>query len=172
MLDLIIRPETQEDAGAVRQLLEAAFKTPGEAGLVAALRAGGQVSLALVAERAGRVVGHILFSPMGIENAPAGLGVLGLGPVAVHPDVQNQGIGSALVRAGLNILRQGDAALVFVLGNPRYYSRFGFQKTATFNLHCEFKVPAELFMVLELRDGTLSTCSGTVNYAPEFRAVS
>jgi putative acetyltransferase len=120
-----LRPERPEDIAAIRTLHTAAFETPAEAGLVDALRASGAwlPDLSVVAVDAGEVVAHALLSRIILVTAGGDLPALALGPVAVRPDRQKQGYGSAVVADAL--ARRGDR-LVVVLGDPAYYSRFGF----------------------------------------------
>ena len=117
---------------------------------------------------ADRVAGHILFSRVTIANSPAAFSGVGLGPVAVLPELQRQGIGSKLVRAGLERCRQSGYDAVVVIGHPAYYSRFGFLRAADFSLQNEYGVVDE-FMALPLHDGVLTPVSGMVRYQPEFR---
>src|SRR5262249_2325845 len=138
--ELLVRPEAPGDVGAVRLVCEQAFGGPGEANLVDALRRNGKVTLSLVAEVRGAVVGHVLFSPAGIAPAGGPGEVVGLAPLAVLPVYQRRGVGSALVRAGLaGLLAAGHGAVV-VLGHPGYYPRFGFQPAAGFGLRCKYGV--------------------------------
>ncbi len=121
-----IRPERPGDAAAIRAVTAAAFAgaphaSGTEAAIVDALRDAGALSLSLVAIEAGKVAGHVAFSPVTIAGREAGW--LGLGPASVRPDLQRRGIGSALIRAGLD---QSAAAGCVVLGDPGYYARFGF----------------------------------------------
>jgi putative acetyltransferase len=169
-LDLeTIRPEVPADAAAVRAVHEAAFPTPQEARLVEALRAAGKSVIALVAEAGGRVVGHVLFSPVRVERgARRGLG---LAPVAVLPACQSRGIGSALIEAGLAEARPCGYHFAVVLGEPGYYARFGFARASAHGLASEYGVD-EAFMVLTLVPGGLDGMAGLVRYAPEFGMVT
>ena len=120
-----IRQETEADRAAVRAVNETAFETPTQADLVEALH-GKDVSLvSLVAEVDGKVVGHILFSPVSLTEH-AYLNLMGLAPMAVVPDYQRKGIGSALVRQGLTSCKELGCRAVVVVGHPEYYPRFGF----------------------------------------------
>lgn len=165
---LIIRPETSRDTAAIRAVIESAFAGTSEADLVDLLRRDAKPFVSLVAEEEGRIVGHICFSPVTIENTESP-GAIGLAPLAVVPDLQNRGIGSQLVRAGLEECRRQRHTLVVVLGHPDYYPRFGFVPAHTVGLSCEYDVPANHFMALCL-DGTIDRI-GLVRYHPAFGLV-
>ncbi|MBK8207833.1 MAG: N-acetyltransferase [Planctomycetes bacterium] len=164
--DLKIRPETHTDVSAIRAVNTAAFPTAAEAALVDRLRGRLQPWISLVAE-AGGVVGHILFTPvqLGAHSAMA------LGPMAVLPGHQRDGVGLALVRAGLQACADAGHNLVFVLGHPDYYTRFGFKPTHAFGISCEFQAPPEAFMVAELQPGALQGMRGIVRYHAAFNDV-
>jgi putative acetyltransferase len=162
---LLIREEQSGDQEAVRLVIAEAFKahphsSQREHHLVDALRDAGVMTLALVAEENGEVVGHVAFSPVRIGGLHEGW--YGLGPVAVRPDRQRRGIGTALIREGLERLKNLQAAGCVLLGEPAYYGRFGF--TAYSQLRLE-GVPPEFFLALPF-NGTVPT--GTVEYHPAF----
>ncbi len=161
-----IRPEEPTDAAAVRRVLEAAFPTAAEARLVDLLRAGGHLTLSLVAEENG-AVGYIAFSPVIVnEEAPEQTGV-GLAPVAVLPDHQRRGIGERLIREGLAACEAAGYGFVVVLGEPEYYRRFGFDRGDRRGLANEYGAD-EAFMVLELKEGAIPGGGGVVRYGAEF----
>jgi putative acetyltransferase len=166
-----VRRERPDDVPAVRRVNEAAFGRAVEADLVDALRDRGTATLSLVAVLQDRVVGHILFSPVTIESGGEVTASLGLGPMAVLPAHQRQGIGRLLVRAGIEECRRAGHGGVVVLGHPEYYSRFGFVLASRLGLAWEHPAPDEAFMALELRDGALPRPSGIVRYQPEFGGV-
>jgi len=168
---LIIRAETEADHPAVYEVNERAFGQAGEADLVDALRRNAQPQISLVAELDGRVVGHIFFSPVLIESEASTFTALGLAPMAVLPEFQNQSIGSELVRRGLEECRSIGHDVVVVVGHPGYYPRFGFVTAKQKGLRCEYNVPDEAFMVAELRAGALAGRQGLVKYRPEFSDV-
>jgi len=165
----VIRPERPEDARAVWTVHEAAFGRPGEAKLVARLRQEARPCISLVAEVAGRVVGHVFFSPVTIEGSrPVVPAAGGLAPVGVLPDEQGRGAGGALIRAGIEASRALGWQLLFVLGNPVYYGRFGFQLAAPHGLHYESPAFDAAFQVQELAAGALARARGWVRYHPAF----
>jgi putative acetyltransferase len=163
----VIRPERGDDLEAIRRVNLSAFTTPLEANLVEALRLLAQPVVSLVAVRGDEIVGHILFSPATLASDPA-LAVMGLAPMAVSPERQRQGIGSQLVAAGLEACRESGCAAAVVLGHADYYPRFGFTPASRFGLSCEYDVPDEVFMALELTPGALQGRSGLVRYHPAF----
>jgi putative acetyltransferase len=163
-----VRHETAADRLSVRTVNEQAFEGTEEADLVDALRDRGGLTLSLVAVRDAEIVGHIAFSPARIVSPGSEIAAVGLGPMAVLPACQRLGIGSRLVRRGLELLRESGHRVVVVLGHPEYYPRFGFVPGTRFGVNCEFDVPDEVFMVLELRAGALRGQGGTVQYQPEF----
>ncbi|WP_239014522.1 GNAT family N-acetyltransferase [Archangium violaceum] len=166
-----MRTEQPQDVEAVRHVNTLAFGRAAEAALVDALRAAGGVTLSLVAEVDGQLVGHILFSPVELDRNGDRDVAVGLAPMAVLPDHQRHGIGSKLIRAGLDRLREAGHGAVVVLGHPDYYPRFGFARASRFGLRWEVECPDEAFMALELREGFLGTRPGIVRYRPEFGAV-
>jgi putative acetyltransferase len=147
---------------------EAAFGRPDEAKLVARLRQEARPCVSLVAEAAGRVIGHVFFSSVTIEGE--GLGGLagGLAPVGVLPGEQGRGAGDALIRAGIEASRALGWQLLFVLGNPAYYGRFGFVLAAPHGLHYESHAFDAAFQVQELSAGALARTRGWVRYHPAF----
>jgi len=165
-----IRAEKERDRDTVHTVNMAAFETPSETYLVEALRQQAQPVVSLVAEENGEIVGHIMFSPISLSDHP-NLKVMGLAPVAVAPAHQRKGIGSALVRAGLDQCRQLDFVAVVVLGHPEYYARFGFSPSSQFGIDSEYDVPEEVFMAMELQPEALSRKTGTVRYHPAFSNV-
>ena len=160
-----IRPETAADGGAIRALTEAAFEgaphsSGTEAAIVDALRAAGQLTLSLVAESGGAVVGHAAISPVTIGEGAGGW--FGLGPVSVRPDRQGRGIGAALVGEALARVERLGAAGCVVLGDPGYYQRFGFAVVPGLRFE---GVPPEYFMAQAFR-GELPR--GAVTYHAAF----
>jgi putative acetyltransferase len=163
---MLIRNERLGDEEPIRRVHLEAFGSDVEARLVDLLRRRGKAITSLVADQYGRVVGHILFSSVTIDNAP-GCRALGLAPVGVLPANQRAGIGSRLVREGLIRCQDAGYDLVVLVGAPTYYARFGFQAAKPHGLDNEYGANEE-FMVLELRKGSLGLVTGLVRYAPEF----
>jgi len=164
---MLIRAEEQRDCAAVHAVNISAFETPTEADLVDALREQAQPLVSLIAEDNGVIVGHIMFSPVSLPGHLE-LRIMGLAPMAVAPEHQGKGIGSALVRAGLEECKQLGFGAVVVLGHPAYYPRFGFSSSARYGIGCEYDVPEGVFMVAELEPGCLDGASGKVKYHAAF----
>jgi putative acetyltransferase len=167
---IAIRLERPDDHGDVRALNRRAFKGGVEAGLVDALR-GVPGALSLVAEEDGRVVGHILYTPVTIEGGGRTVAGAALAPMAVLPKWQRRGIGSRLVREGLEILRGRGCPFVIVLGHPEYYPRFGFEAAAKHGIRCTWEgIPPEALMIAVSVPGVLPPGGGLARYRPEFDA--
>jgi putative acetyltransferase len=167
-----IRDERIDDVIPIRRVIERAFGQAGEADLVDALRQGDGLTVSLVAEADGAIVGHVAFSPVIIRAGDTVAEGLGLAPLSVMPDRQRHGIGAALVRAGLEACRSRGHRIVVLVGEPAYYQRFGFSTASDFGLECAIPVPVEVFLALELAPGALGGCSGVVSYRSEFDSVS
>ncbi|MGI9108250.1 MAG: GNAT family N-acetyltransferase [Pyrinomonadaceae bacterium] len=168
---ITVRVEKAADHAAVRRVNERAFGRPNEAALVDALRETVHPQISLVAVKDVQVVGHIFFSPVSIESGDAVFMAMGLAPMAILPERQRQGIGSLLVQEGLRACRQVGCEVVVVLGHPEYYPRFGFIPASQKGLRCEYPVPDEVFMVIELKSNVLAGREGLAKYRPEFSEV-
>lgn len=168
MSNVLIRPERPSDSYAVRRVHDLAFGTPDEYQVVEALRTNGGMTLALVAEVDGEIVGQITFSPVTIDREYQ---AIGLGPVAVLPEHQRQGIGSRLIREGLDAVREAGHEAVFLVGHPEYYPRFGFVPASRFGVRWERPCPDDAFMALELKPGALQGKAGILRYRAEFDMV-
>jgi putative acetyltransferase len=166
-----VRADAAGDAPAVRAVHMAAFDRPAEADLVEALRRTGALAVSCVAEADCVVVGHVALSPVTLGADRGRPRVLGLGPMAVAPERQRTGIGTALVRDALARARAAGWTAAVVLGHPEYYPRFGFRPASTFGIGCRYDVPDAAFMAMELVPGSLAGTSGTVEYHPAFDAV-
>ena len=164
---MLIRTEEEKNWAAVHALNAAVFETPAEANLVDVLRQQARPVVSLVAEDNQTVVGHILFSPVSLTGH-SDLKIMGLAPMAVAQEHQRKGVGSALVRAGLEHCKQLGFGAVVVLGHTEYYPRFGFSPSTRFGIGCEYGVPEEAFMAVELQPGYLQDKSGTVQYHAAF----
>lgn len=154
---ITVRPERSSDVDAVRSVVTAAFPTDAEARLVDALRSAGRLTISLVADDGGRVVGHGAFSPV------SG-GGLGLAPVAVLPEVQRKGVGGELINEGLRLARGSGAPFVVVLGEPGYYSRFGFAAASRWGVADEYG-GGDAFQAIVWGD---APPAGVIKYVPEF----
>jgi len=167
---MLIRAETENDHAAVYAVNASAFELPSEAILVDALREHAEPYVSLVAELDGILVAHIMFSPVSLSGNPA-LMLMGLGPMAVVSEHQREGIGSALIREGLERCRQLGVKGVVVLGHPAYYPRFGFRPSTQFGIDSEYEVPEEVFMIMELEAGALNGITGRISYHDAFMEV-
>lgn len=156
-----IRPEEPEDQAAVRAVLLRCFPGPGEAHLVDQLRARGDAEIMLVGEEGGEPVAFVALSRM---RAP--FKALGLAPVAVLPEHRNHGIAAELILRALADARQAGWEGVFLLGDPDYYTRFGFTVAAARDFQSPYAGPH--FMALALQGDQLPATSGAVEYAPAF----
>jgi putative acetyltransferase len=167
----VIRDEVPGDAAAIHGVNTSAFETDAEAKLVDALRAAGALTLSLVAEADGEIVGHIAFSPVVVNSAERTSRGVGLAPMAVVAAYQRQGIGGRLIDNGLRRLRDAGHRFCVVLGHAEYYPRHGFTRASDYGMRWERPVPDDMFFVRALTPGGLDGISGTVRYRPEFDAV-
>jgi len=165
---LTIRPETPEDVDSIRYVNEQAFGQENESKLIEKLRNRGVLTITLVAILDSEIVGHIAFSPVVIESRLSSFEAIALAPMAVLPAYQRKGIGSQMVRAGLEECQRLGHEIVVVLGHHDYYPRFGFVLARPKGIDCEFEVPEEAWMILELREGALAGRQGIVRFQPEF----
>ena len=165
-MDFNIRNEEPKDFDQVRAILHATFPTDAESKLVDALRANGKAIISLVAAHNEEVLGHVLFSH--VTTPPSNAKGIGLAPVAVRPDVQFHGIGSRLVREGLHLCQEFGFDYCVVLGDPKYYQRFGFEQASNFGVANQYGVDEE-FMLIRFSDCEVA---GLVRYAPEFAEFS
>ena len=170
-----IRPERADDRMAVFALNSRAFGRDSEARLVDALRNNAEVfipALSLLATKGEAIVGHILLTRIKIQDGKGNRHAsLALAPMAVEPGLQKRGIGSQLVRTGLETAGRLGFRSVVVLGHAHYYPKFGFVPAAKWDIRAPFEVSADVFMAIELTEGGLKGVSGTVLYPDEFRGV-
>ncbi len=164
---MILRNERNGDIGAITEITIAAFKNHPiskytEQFIINALRAAGALTISLVAEIDGQVVGHIAFSPVAVSDGAAGW--YGLGPVSVSPDYQKQGIGKALINEGLSLLKDMGGQGCALVGDPNYYKRFGFKNYPEL---VHEGIPQEVFLVLPF---TEKIPKGTVVFHEGFKA--
>lgn len=171
---ITIRPEKPIDYEKVYEVNKLAFKQEDEARLVEKIRQSSNYvpELSLVAIKDEIIVGHILFSIVNIKNDTAVTQVLSLAPMATLPECQNQGVGSSLVKKGLEECKKLGYKVVVVVGHPNYYPRFGFIPAKEQGLELSFDTPDEAFLVYELIPGALDSISGTVEYPPAFNDVA
>ena len=161
-----VRPAAPGDKAAIRKVHLAAFPTELEADLVEQLERDGDAAISLVADDSGEVVGHILFSRMQVESEGRELTALGLAPVAVLPERQGNGVGSALIEAGLSAARGRRVEIVFVLGEPSYYGKFGFSADAARPFTSPYA--GEYFQAKMLGNDFRAPASGRADYPPAF----
>ena len=166
---MVVRPASAADSQAIRHVHEAAFPTSAEARLVEELERDGDAVISLVAEKDGAVVGHVLMSRMAADADGRTLAALGLGPVAVIPDCQGEGIGGALIEESITRARNMGTEIVFLLGEPDYYRRFGFEAALASPFSSPYAGP--YFQALALGTGFLPPDAGRASYAPAFEGL-
>jgi len=162
-----IRPELPQDIPGIRRVHTSAFPSAQEADLVDLCRQRGRVVLSLTALLQGEVAGHILFTPLTLDPPHPGLRGLGLGPIAVLPARQREGIGTRLMTIGLEMCRTQDIDFIVLLGDPGYYTRFGFIPGREFGLSSDYG-DGDAFQAREVRPGALRGVRARVLYVPEF----
>ena len=166
--EMRIRPEVFEDKSSIHDVNVKAFEGPAEANLVDVLRGRATPFISLVAEEEDNVISHICFTPIVLKSDPACRAV-GLAPMAVRPGWQKRGIGTQfMVRRGLRDADGAGQDFVVVVGHSHYYPRFGFEQAVAKGLKCQFPHTDDVFMVLELRPGSLAGREGLVRYHPAF----
>ncbi len=168
---MIIRDECQNDFDKIGYINRMAFRGEEEGKLINKLRGEGVGLISLVAEERNNLMGHILFSPASIKAKEKSIEIAALGPMAVLPSFQRQGIGSALIHEGINRCIKAGYGAIAVLGHPEYYPKFGFIPSVKYGISCEYDVPEEVFMILELKKGSLHGIKGVVKYHKAFDEV-
>lgn len=164
-----IREERPDDVAAVREVNRRAFGQDQESNIVDALRTNGGALLSLVATVNGQVTGHIMYSPVTVAGNVKGAA---LGPMAVVPERQRQGIGTKLVETGNRKIKDAGHPFIIVVGHAEYYPRFGFRPASEYGIKCEWDVPDDVFMVLILDQAKMQGVSGLAKYRDEFWTVS
>jgi putative acetyltransferase len=165
---ITIRKATPADYDDIRDVNNRAFGQTDEGKIVDRLRRRNMAVVSLVAEEGDRIIGHILFSPVIVESDSGKFEAISLAPMSVLPEYQRKGLGSRLVKAGLEECRKLGYKIVFVLGHPEYYPKFGFTQARERGIDSEFEVRDEAWMVLELKKGALAGRTGRVKFQPEF----
>jgi putative acetyltransferase len=163
---LIVRPETDADIAAIGELVADVFRSPAEARLIDRLRDEGHILVSLVADTDHRIVGNVVFSHLPIFMKDRTIEAAALAPLAVHLDYRRSGIGAALVNEGLRICRQRGKDAVIVLGDPRYYTRFGFSPELAAGIASKYSSPS--FMAIELTPHVLRNARASVKYPNAF----
>jgi len=163
---MLVRAEQSVDKDAIYAVTKAAFDTDAEARLIDMLRGDGDLLFSHVADEKGKIMGHIALSPMQAVADDRPVRALGLGPVAVAPERQRSGIGSQLMNASVRWARHNDWQLIILLGDPRYYCRFGFSADAAKPFASPYAGP--YFQALWLDESLQTPQSGRADYAPAF----
>jgi len=164
----IIRREQPQDLPEIHRVVTRAFGRDQEASIVDKLRENCNSILSLVAFTDGKVVGHILFSPVVIEGKHGKLVGTGLAPHAVLPEHHRKGIGTQLMQTGISRIKEGGCPYIILIGDPEYYTRFGFEPAGRFGISCESNVPYETFMILILDKRAMNGITGVARYRQEW----
>ena len=172
---LTVRPETKEEYETIRHLIQEAFdpmpfSTGKEWQLVEAIRSsnGYIPELALVAELKGEIIGHIMVSEVAIDGKSSMIPALILSPVSVLPQFQRKGIGQVLCRKAVEEASKMDYPVMIVIGDPNYYSRFGFQPAVPEGVYLPFGFEEEYLLMIPLKTGVLEKVSGAIQFPPWF----
>ena len=166
-----IRKEKDSDKEKIWKVNAEAFETGAEANLVNALRDSGISFISLVAVEGEEIVGHILFTAVELIGDDSGLKIIGLAPMAVLPKFQKKGIGSQLVKTGIEHCSNQGYDAVVVLGHPEYFPKFGFVPSVKYGIKSEYDAPDEAFMVFELKKNSLKDKSGIIKYHTAFDSI-
>ncbi len=165
---LIIREETPQDKNVIFDINKKAFNNDEEARLVDTLRDDGSIILSAVLELNEKLVAHIAYSDVQLEKAPKSLKAVQLAPLAVLPEYQKMGYGGKLITRSLDVLKERGYVLVFLLGHPEYYPRFGFERSSLHDIRWGHEYPDEAFMVKSLTDSAFEGASGIMTMAAAF----
>jgi len=163
-----IREERPADVAAVREVNRRAFEQERESNIVDALRANGGALLSLVATIHDQVIGHVMYSRVSVGDMVNGAA---LGPMAVLPEHQRQGIGTRLIDTGNQKIKDAGYPFIIVVGHADYYPRFGFRPAGKYGIKCEWDVPEEVFMVLMLDAAKMQGVAGLAKYRDEFSTI-
>lgn len=167
-MNIDIRYEKLKDQELIYKLLSESFETNDEEKLVRLLHTDHQSLISLVADFNNEIIGQIILSKMTAEEDET-LEIYGLAPMCVAPEYQNQGVGTKLVEAVIREAKKNKIDGIFVLGHPNYYPRFGFKPTKEYKIKCEYDVPADVFMALDLSSRLSKLKGQIVFYAEEFK---
>lgn len=172
MKGIIVRTETGDDIKAIDVVNISAFEGEAEAKLISELRtlSGYNPELSLVAEFNGRIVGHLMLSPVVLKSSAGETRMLALAPMSVVPSQSHRGIGSELVEAAVAKASAMGYGAIIVAGHPDFYSRFGFGPAQANNVRCNLPVPEDVVLVREIVAGTLGD-GGVVHYPPPFLSI-
>jgi putative acetyltransferase len=170
-MKLSIRRQAPGDESAVFDVVHQAFDKPDEAEAVDKIVARQGEDLALVALSDGHIVGHVLFSPMSVENYQGKAKITGLAPLAVHPDFQNQGVGKQLVNEGLRLVREAGFTAVVVLGSETYYGNLGFTPASEWGLAFSEGAFGDHFRIIVFDEQAIMDCRGAIHYVPEIETL-
>ena len=164
-----IREEKTEDIEAIRAVNDQAFNQPQEGMVIEKLRNSGCDILSLVAVKDNNIAGHILFSPVVLDDHPGVTKGMGLAPMAVLQEFQGQGIGAMLIREGIKRLKERSVPFIIVLGHEHYYPRFGFEPASKYGIKCQWEgIPGEAFMIMILDRKRMKNVKGVARYRDEF----
>jgi len=168
-MNILIRKEEEKEYKNIYEVNKLAFGQENESKLVEKIRKSNNFipDLSFVAEINNKIVGHILFSKIKIIGSSI-FETLALAPMAVIPEFQRMGIGSELIKKGMEKVKELRFNSIIVLGHKDYYPKFGFKRASKWNIKCSFEVPDEVFMAIELTEGALKGKAGTVKYPDEF----
>lgn len=172
MKEITVRQENKDDIRAIDVVHLSAFEGDDEVVFVDSLRNSPEFvrELSLVAEFHGRIVGHILLTPVRLQGAEGEIEILALAPMAVVPSQSHRGIGTELVKAAIQKATELGYKAVVVAGHPEYYLRLGFRHAGDFGLHCSLPLSCDLITVMELQQGVFAG-GGKVIYPPQFTRI-
>lgn len=168
---MIIRQETNKDYSEIYNLIKTAFETAevkdgDEQDFAVQLRESENYipELALIVEKEGKLIGHIMFTKLNIDTPNGYFEALLLAPIAILLEYRNQGVGSLLIREGLKLAKDMNYSAVFLCGDPAYYNRLGFKETSEFGVKNGCSIPDQYVMAYELKEGVLRSINGTANF--------